>query len=85
MAGLVRPPRVSVKFFKHHLWVATVVKRRDLREVMNYMIGIRASGTRKEELLCLTPTNTIALMELMLNKLKKSCNNVEFLLDMGMG
>ncbi len=62
-------------------------------------INIELSGTRKEELLyhpdeynrvvilrrALTGVPPVEAMELMLNKLKKTRSNIEFLLSMGMG
>lgn len=62
-------------------------------------INIELSGTRKEELLyhpdeynrvvilrrALTGVPPVEAMELMLNKLKKTRTNIEFLLSMGMG
>ncbi len=62
-------------------------------------INIELSGTRKEELLyhpdeynrvvilrrALTGVPPVEAMELMLNKLKKTPTNIEFLLSMGMG
>jgi transcription termination factor Rho len=62
-------------------------------------INVELSGTRKEELLyhpdeynrvvllrrALTGVPPVEAMELMLNKLRKTRNNVEFLLGMGMG
>jgi len=62
-------------------------------------INIELSGTRKEELLyhpdeynkvvilrrALTGVPPVEAMELMLNKLKKTGSNIEFLLSMGMG
>lgn len=62
-------------------------------------INIELSGTRKEELLyhpqeyqkvvvlrrALTGVPPVEAMELMLNKLKKTRSNIEFLLGMGMG
>jgi transcription termination factor Rho len=62
-------------------------------------INIELSGTRKEELLyhpqehdkvvvlrrALTGVPPVEAMELMLNKLKKTRNNIEFLLSMGLG
>ena len=62
-------------------------------------INIKRSGTRKEELLyhpdeynkvvilrrALTGVPPVEAMELMLNKLKKTGSNIEFLLTMGVG
>jgi transcription termination factor Rho len=49
-------------------------------------INIERSGTRKEELRrALTGVPPVEAMELMLNKLKKTKSNIEFLLGMAVG